>query len=94
MITDKISPLVAEIRELYWSPDGETIYFSGLEKEKEKPKSIFCSVSSQDREPRILNKSEGYDLDLSPDRNRIVYRKELKPINKFWLLENFLPERK
>ena len=89
-ITDKSSEFIWDI---IWSPDGENIFFSGVEEEKEQPKSIFYSVSSQGGEPRILNRTEGIG-DLSPDGKKIVYKKNMKSINQYWLLANFLPEKK
>ncbi|MFC2160827.1 tetratricopeptide repeat protein [Acidobacteriota bacterium] len=71
-----------------WSPDGETIYFARTE-----GKEIQCySVSSQGGE---LRKMEIENIsDISPDGKKMVYTKHLKTINQYWLLENFLPEKK
>ena len=94
LITDKSGPLVNWIRWIYWSPDGETIYFCGYEEEKKQPKFIFCSVSSQGGEPEIINRSNGIEMALSPDGKKIVYWKVKKMINQYWLLDNFLPKTK
>jgi Tol biopolymer transport system component len=94
LITDKSGPRVAGISGYNWSPDGEEIYYFRHEKGKKQPKTIICSVSSQGGEPRIINKIEGGRGELSPDGKRIVYGKIMKIINQYWLLENFLPEKK
>jgi Tol biopolymer transport system component len=79
-----------------WSPDGKTIYFWGQEKPtgNEDLTTIFCSVSSQGGEPKILYRAEATGIDLSPDGKKIAYRKITNNIKQFWLLENFLPEKK
>jgi Tol biopolymer transport system component len=72
-----------------WSPDGKNVYFSRTEGQM----NILYSVSSQGGELRKIN-GEGFNGDLSPDGKKIVYSKSMKTIHEFWLLENFLPERK
>jgi len=85
-ITDKKEGFV---RGISWSQDGEKIFFAKVEKQK----THIYSVSSQGGEIRNMN-IEGEDMDYSPDGKKIVYTKILKQINQFWLLENFLPEKK
>jgi Tol biopolymer transport system component len=71
-----------------WSPEGEDIYCSTSKGKK----NVFYSVSFKGGEFR---KMEIEHLgDFSPDGKKIVYSKNLKTINRYWLLENFLPERK
>jgi Tol biopolymer transport system component len=75
---------------LRWSQNGENIYFSKTEGKK----NILYSVPSQGGELRRINIEASDDLDVSPDGKKIVYGKTMKEIRQFWILENFLPERK
>ena len=85
-ITDKSG---GPVKGICWSPDGENIFFVKWVKKKD----IIYSVSSQGGELRKI--SEGFSgLDISPDGKKIVYSKIVKKLNQYWLLENFLPERK
>ena len=84
-ITDKSGEIIWNI---IWSPDGENILFSRTEGQK----YIYYSVSSQGGDLQKLNVDSLSDI--SPDGKKIVYSKNLKTINQFWLLENFLPEKK
>ncbi|MFC2160833.1 tetratricopeptide repeat protein [Acidobacteriota bacterium] len=75
-----------------WSPDGENIFFHrgrGGEKEERG----YYSVPSQGGALQKLN-IEASDLDVSPDGKKYVYNRITKNINEYWLLENFLPEKK
>jgi Tol biopolymer transport system component len=71
-----------------WSPDGKNIIFwRGEGKEW-----IYYSVPSQGGELKKMD-VEAYG-DLSPDGKKTVYAKTIKGINQYWLIENFLPEKK
>ncbi|MFC2160824.1 hypothetical protein ACFLRX_04150 [Acidobacteriota bacterium] len=72
-----------------WSPDGENVFFWRREG---KGKRGYYSVPSQGGELKKINIEDAGDV--SPDGNKIVYRKTMKLINQYWLLENFLPEKK
>jgi Tol biopolymer transport system component len=94
-ITKKVKESV-NVRPIRWSQDGEDIYFFRTEGKK----NIIYSVSAHGGVPRKINIEEGDSLrgwgslDISPDGKKIVYHKIMKTIHEFWLLENFLPERK
>jgi Tol biopolymer transport system component len=74
-----------------WSADGENIIF-GRSVEK---KWVCYSIPFQGGELRTINDDvQADDGDISPDGKKFVYSKVMKQINQYWLLENFLPERK
>ena len=94
-VTEKVKGS-ANVHPIRWSQDGENILFSRTEREK----NIIYSVPAHGGELRKTN-IKGIDslggwgsLDISPDGEKIVYAKMMKIIHEFWLLENFLPEKK
>ena len=74
---------------LSWSPDGKTIIFSKLTKNKEQ----IYSVPSDGGEIKMMN-IEGFSPDFSPDGKKIAYGKSRQGKVEFWLVENFLPKDK
>ncbi|UCE40412.1 MAG: PD40 domain-containing protein [Candidatus Aminicenantes bacterium] len=74
---------------LSWSPDGKTIVFSLLEKNKNQ----IYAVPSGGGEIKKLN-IEGGNPDFSPDGKKIVYGKRHLSRVEYWLVENFLPVEK
>jgi Tol biopolymer transport system component len=79
----------AFLTHLSWSPDGKTIIFSILEKDK----SQIYAVPSDGGEIKKLD-IEGFSPDFSPDGKRIAYGKNLQGKFEYWLVENFLPPLK
>jgi Tol biopolymer transport system component len=71
-----------------WSQDGKTLYFSIDEGQKK----IHYTVSFDGRELKKMNAA--HFSDITPDGKKITYARTMKTIKQFWLLENFLPERK
>ncbi len=74
---------------LSWSPDGKTIIFSKLTKNKEQ----IYSVPSDGGEIKMMN-IEGFSPDFSPDGKKIAYAKRKQGKVEYWLVENFLPTKK
>jgi len=74
---------------LSWSPDGKTIVFSKVTKNKEQ----IYSVPSTGGEIKMMN-IEGFSPDFSPDGTKIVYGKRTQGKAEYWLVENFLPKEK
>jgi Tol biopolymer transport system component len=83
-ITQKIE---GGLIHLSWSPDGKTIIFSTVEKNKVQ----IYTVASDGGEMKKLD-IEGSAPDFSPDGKRITYVKSLKGKFEYWLVENFLPK--
>ena len=72
-----------------WSPDGENIIFSM----RKKDKLYLHTVSSEGGEIQDLN-IEGYLPDYSPDGKKIAFTRLKGKRTEFWIIENFLPEKK
>lgn len=77
------------ITHLSWSPDGKTIIFSKVTKNKEQ----IYSVPSAGGEIKMMN-IEGFSPDFSPDGTKIAYGKRTQGKVEYWLVENFLPTKK
>ena len=73
------------LTHLSWSPDGKTIVFSMLEKNKEQ----IYAVPSDGGEIKKLN-IEGFSPDFSPDGKKIAFGRRLPGKVEYWLVENFL----
>lgn len=74
---------------LDWSPDGKNLIFSMWKKDK----LYLHMVSIEDGEIQDLN-MEGHMPDYSPDGNKIAYTRFAGGRTEFWIIENFLPEKK
>jgi Tol biopolymer transport system component len=77
------------ITHLSWSPDGKTIIFSKITRNKEQ----IYSVPSDGGEIKMMN-IEGFSPDFSPDGKKIAYGKRTQRKIEYWLMENFLPTKK
>ncbi|MFC2167645.1 tetratricopeptide repeat protein [Acidobacteriota bacterium] len=75
---------------LGWSQDGKNIFFCLRE---EQSKWVYYTIPSAGGEFKKIDVVAD-DMDVSPDGKKFVYSRTTKNINQYWLLENFLPERK
>ena len=75
-----------------WSPDGENVIFGRIEGE-EKKWAVY-SIPFRGGELRKINDVQPDDGDISPDGKKVVYSKVIKRTSQYWLIENFLPEKK
>ncbi|MFC2167642.1 tetratricopeptide repeat protein [Acidobacteriota bacterium] len=86
-MTEKIEGSI-NANPIKWSQDGKTLYFWRSEGQQK----IYYAVSSDGRELRKMN--AGPFSDITPDGKKLAYARNMKSIKQFWLLENFLPEKK
>jgi Tol biopolymer transport system component len=82
-ITKKMKGIVGH---LSWLPDGKTIIFSKIERNKDQ----IYAIPANGGDIKKLN-IEGFSPDFSSDGKKIVYGKRLQKKVEYWLVENFLP---